>query len=167
MDDIWTIIGLSSLIASVVTIVLGIARDVLVDKYRFKRQSEAGYIQNQIQIYSQIYFLLRRVSEGAVLTDLFGSTKNDIMDLNSTMKTKSDLLDSKVRGQWLALMASFTSDVEELAKGKHLDENEWEERRKNFRNYLGQLALTIKDIMNNSLIPKYRKIVGETVPVLD
>jgi hypothetical protein len=65
MDDVWTIIGLSSLIASVVTVVLGIARDVLVDKYRFKRESEAGYLQSQIQVFSKIYFLLTRAVRGS------------------------------------------------------------------------------------------------------
>jgi hypothetical protein len=33
MNDIWSLIGLSLLVASVVTVVLEIVRDVLVEKY--------------------------------------------------------------------------------------------------------------------------------------
>ena len=71
MDDFWTIIGLSSLIASIVTVVLGLARDVIVDKYRFKRQSEAGYLQSQIQVFSKIYFVLTRTTKGATKSLFF------------------------------------------------------------------------------------------------
>jgi hypothetical protein len=64
-------LGKLSLIASVVTVILGIVRDILVEKYRFKRESEAGYIQRQTQIYSQIYFLLKRLEKDATLLDFF------------------------------------------------------------------------------------------------
>lgn len=71
MNDVWSIIGLSSLVASVVTVILGIVRDVLVEKYRFKRESQAGYLQRQIQIYSHIYFFLQRMDRDVIKLDYF------------------------------------------------------------------------------------------------
>ena len=96
MNDIWSIIGLSSLVASVVTIVLGIVRDILVEKYRFKRESEAGFIQSQIQLYNQIYFLLRRWQIGAKMPQLFGEYGRNVKEINEIIKTSSSLLDHRV-----------------------------------------------------------------------
>jgi len=156
MDDIWSIIGLSSLIASVVTVILGIIRDILVEKQSFKRQSEAEYIQRQIQVYSQIYFLLQRIHRGAIMPELFGKTGENIIELNNIIKTNSSFLESRVLNKWLTIMALLQKSVQE---GKGYE--------KELAEHSEQLVLIIKEMMNSDLIPKYRKIVGETVPALE
>lgn len=105
MDDIWSIIGLSSLIASLVTMILGIVRDILVEKHRFNRESQAGHIQRQIQLYSRIYFLLIRLRKGATAVALFGKSAEDVKELNDVIKTNSSLLESRIMNSWITIMA--------------------------------------------------------------
>lgn len=161
MNDVWSIIGLSSLVASVVTVILGIVRDVLVEKYRFKRESEAGYVQSQIKVYSQIYFLLRRLRTGAIASELFGELEDNIKELNNLIKTNASLVESRVLNKWVYQMALTTAYL------KDPEDETSEEIRKDVNERVIQLASIIKEIMNNNLIPKYRRIVGETVPALE
>jgi len=164
MDEIWSIIGLSSLIASVVTVTLGIVRDVLIERYRFKRQSEAGYLQSQIRLYSQIHFLLKRLTIGAVTPLLFEEVRDAIKKFNEIIEKSSDLLTSEFLGKWLDVMTLIEKAIK--AFGDHDNELTiklaWE-ADKNMK----QLIPIIKETMNNKLIPKYRKIVGKTVPTLE
>lgn len=166
VNDIWSIIGLSSLVASVVTVILGIVKDIFVEKYRFKRQSQAGYIQSQIRLYCHIHFLLE--SLGGLGSDysrsLFGKFSENVRELNEIMKKSSDLLEYRVLNLWLTFLESFSEAVEAMKKKKNEKERE---RMRQILEQRKQLLSTIKDIMNNKLIPEYRKIVGETVPVLE
>jgi len=161
MDDIWAIIGLSSLIASVVTVILGIVRDIFVERYRFKKQSEAGFIQSQIKIYSQLYFLLQRLKIGAITPELFGKLEDNIKELNNLVKMNASLVESKVLNKWVYCMALATV----FLQGPEVKVRE--EIREQTNERIIQLASIVKEIMNKNLIPKYRKIVGETVPTLD
>jgi len=161
MDDIWSIIGLSSLIAAIVSVILGIIRDVFVDRYHFKRQSEAGYIQKQIQIYSQIYFVLKRIEKYAISPQIFGAASETMRELNNIMKENSSLIESEVLTNWLYLMALMGKAVEDKQR------QHWEELSNEMVKTGDQTFLMIKEIMNKNLIPKYRKIVGKTVPSLE
>ena len=161
MSDIWSIIGLSSLVASVVTVVLGIVRDVLVEKHRFKRQSEAGYVQAQIRMYSQINYLVKRVLIGLYSPELFGRMEDEIKKINDIVKESSDLLDSRVLNEWLLIMENFDHFLRESNADEVL------KYYKKVKKHTRQLGSIIKEITNDDLIPKYRKIVGETVPNLD
>lgn len=161
MNEIWSIIGLSSLIASIVTIILGIVRDVLVEKYRFKREKEAGYIQNQIRMHSQIYLLLKRLRKGATAPEYFGEVTENIRELNDIIKKSSDVLKPIVLNEWLALFTTLKKIMEEKPKSEKR-----KELVKEAKEHSRKLVLTIKNTMNKDLIPKYRKIVGETVPAL-
>jgi hypothetical protein len=162
MDDIWSIIGLSSLIAAVVTVILGIARDILVEKHRFKRKSEAGYIQSQIRLYAQIHFLLRRLEVSGKVGDvLFGKIVENIRELNDIIKRSSDLLETRLLNTWMFIWKVAEESIKEKEEeklkvyGKIMDDKAKE------------MESIIRDIMNNNLIPKYCKIVGKTVPTLN
>lgn len=160
MNDIWSIIGLSSLVASVVTVLVGIVKDIVVEKYRFKRQSVAGYIQSQIQIYSRIYFLLKTLTE-PTLTELFGTTPENVKELNDIIKAQSSLLEQKALNEWFAIWGwtkKYREGKEEAQKDEAIEKS---------YNHIRKLLSIIKGIMNSNLIPKYRKIVGETVPDLE
>ena len=160
MNDIWSIIGLSSLIASVVTIVLGIVRDVFVERYRFKREKEAGYLQGQIRLYSRIHFLIRRLTIGAVTSLLFEGVPEALKECNKTIEESSDLLEPRFLNEWLSIMTL----IERATKAKKEQKTKsYLEADKNMR----QIISIIEEVMNNNLIPKYRKIVGETVPRLE
>jgi|GEM_PF-2599140 hypothetical protein len=160
MDDIWTIIGLSSLIASVVTVVLGIARDVLVERYRFKRQSEAGYIQSQIQVFSKIYFVLKRLTKGAVRPQFFKDTSEAIKEVNDIIEPNTHLLTAIILNRWLDFMVLVDNTLKEQdpEKKKELNHLAWED--------LKALLDLVAATENGYLIPRYRKIVGETVAYL-
>jgi hypothetical protein len=159
MDDIWTIIGLSSLIAAIVSVILGIVRDVLVERYRFKKQSEARYLQSQIQIFSKIYFLLARGKMGAVGI-FFKNYADSIKELNDFVEMHTDFLPPKVLTKWLNFQATLQ---------KALDEKEPKQEeifKKETLPIHNELLKLIVDYANTELIPKYRKIVGETVASL-
>ena len=160
MNDIWSIIGLSSLVASVVTVVLGIVRDVLVEKSRFKRESEAGYLQSQIQLYSRIYYYLRRPRLGEAIYEIFGGWKEGVKEMNAIFKAESSLLDKRVLNKWFSIWKSYRDYLEET------DDKIKKELYDGATEDAIELLSIIKEIMNDNLIPKYRKIVGETVPDL-
>lgn len=158
MDDIWGIIGLSSLIASVVTISLGLIRDIIVERYRFRRQSEAGYIQEQIMLYSRIFFLLERIRCRAGDTLFFSEPSDDTKEINELLKTSSSSLESTVVTHWLALMKTWALAIDEK------DEAERNRLKESASDRLGDITGTIREILNSNLLPRYRKIVGKTVP---
>jgi hypothetical protein len=158
LDDIWAVIGLSSLIASVVTISLGLIRDIIVEGYRFRKQSEAGYLQNQIKLYSQIFFLLTRIRCDEFDPLFFKGTSEDVKEINELLKTNSSSLESIVVAHWLALMRSWSVGV--AAK----DEAERDRAREYASDRLRDINGTIAKILNSNLLPRYRKIVGKTVP---
>jgi len=158
LDDVWGIIGLSSLIASVVTIGLGLIRDILVERYRFRRQSEAGYLQNQIRLYSQIFFLLERIRCLELDTLFFKEPSEDIKEINELLKTNSSSLESRVVADWSALVKSFSLGIDEK------DEAEKRRLRESASDKIWDITGTIREILNSNLLPRYRKIVGKTVP---
>jgi len=161
MDNIWSIIGLSSLIASVVTVILGIVRDILVEKHRFKRQSEAGYLQSQIRLYAQTHFLLKRFTLGAVTSMFFETVPEPIKGINKIIETSSDFIAPEFMNKWLAIM-TLIENAKKTKDKKQQTQLLWEADEK-----MKQLILIIEEIANNILIPKYRKIVGKTVPSLE
>ena len=161
MDDIWSIIGLSSLIASLVTVISGIVRDILVEKHRFNRESEAGYLQSQIKLYAQIHLLLKRFTLGAVTPMLFETVPESIKGINKIIETSSDFVAPEFKNKWLAIMLSIENAIKTEDK-KQRAKLFWEADEN-----MKQLILIIKEIVNNTLIPKYRKIVGKTVPLLE
>lgn len=161
MDQFWSIIGLSSLIASVVTVILGIVRDILVEKHRFKREKEAGYLQSQIRLYAQIHLLLKRLTLGAVTPMFFKTVPESIKEINKIIETSSEFLAPEFKNKWLNIMILIDNG------GKTKDEKQQAKLFWEADENMEQLILIIKEIVNNTLIPKYRKIVGETVPALE
>lgn len=161
MSDIWSIIGISSLVAAVVTVVLGTIKDILMERYRFKRQSEAKYLESQVKLYSQLYFLSKRLTIGATTSVLFEKVPDAIKNVNKIIEEKTELLAPEFLNEWLSIMKSLGMMVESKAGEQQKKRAEEAERK------MKELIQIIRRIMNNTLIPKYRKIVGETVPDLD
>lgn len=162
MDEIWTVIGLSSLIASVVTVILGIVRDILVDKYHFKRQSEADYLRTQIQVFSQIYFVLARALKGVGTSHFFKERPTDrFKEINAVMEANTYLLPPKVFSQWLKTITlldkalDVRDGVEKSQETKTLYTSAWKESH--------EMLKVIAETANNDLLPRYRNIVGESV----
>jgi hypothetical protein len=155
--NIWTIVGLSSLIAAVVTAILGLLRDVIVERYRFKRQCEADYLRNQIQIFSRIYFTLLRTRKGATGYTIFKKPEVTFKELNELIESNIHLLPFRLLNQWMETMALLT---------KALKEAEMKGRRESGK-LVGEGFEKMLDILetvaNEDLIPRYRKIVGHTV----
>lgn len=156
-EDIWTIVGLSSLIASVVTVILGLARDVLVERYRFRRHSEAGYLQSQIQILWRIYFTLARMRKRAVGTRLFKEGWETFKEINAVIEKNILLLPSRIWNEWLGIMTQINKVLDEKdAKSK-------QEQSILLVKKIEKILDLIEEVANKDLIPKYRSIVGNTV----
>lgn len=158
LSEILSIIGLSSLIASIVTIIGNIITNIFVEKKRFQRKSEAGYIQDQIKLYSKIYFLIQRTRVGAISDVFFEDLITEIKGVNNNIKDLSFLLETKILMKWFDINNLFTK-----AGTKSIDRNQfydeiWPE--------LDELASLIREKVNNDLNPPYREIVGKTVPNL-
>ncbi len=158
MDEIWSIIGLSSLIAAVVTAILGIIRDVLVEKYHYKREKEAGYIQKQIQVISRLHFVLARFLQGAVSPLFFKSSSDSLKEVNEIMEENWNLIPSRIRNEWLPAMSLIVKAVNEKEP-----QNE-QKQVEIIGEKIEEIRKLIEDTANKELIPKYNKIVGETVP---
>lgn len=154
-----SIIGLSSLIASIVTVILGLFKDIIVDRFKFKRESEAGYLQKQLDVYSKLYYILQRTKYTSLKATFIPSIDDEIKEFNILLNEYSSLLDRSIFKNWLELM-ELTNEIIKLKEEKRKTKyKELIEKR-------NELEQKIKMIVNNKLIPKYKKIVGETVPLL-
>lgn len=166
MSEIWGIIGLSSLIASVVTVILGIIRDVLIERYRFKRQSESGFIQKQLEVYYKFYYVLQRAKTTPESSILFSKdVGNELNEFNNSLKDFSNLVDKNLLINWLefiGLTSEITKKIKEIKESQELEKKYFTE----FAEKIYFIETEIIKIVNNKLIPKYKKIVGDTVPSL-
>jgi len=154
--DIWTIIGLSSLIASVVTVILGLLRDFLIERYRFKRKSEAKYLQSQIQMVSRLHFLLTRIKIGATGV-LFRNIGETTKDINTLIEGNVNSLPPKVLDEWLSTMAIMGTALKEK------DDKKMAVQVKQGLEKFDKICGYLEEFANKDLIPKYRSIVGKTV----
>lgn len=96
-----------------------------------------------------------------MMPSLFGEITEHTRELNDIIKTNSSLLEPRILSNWLSYFVLIQKALKEKEIEKH------KEYAKKLPAYREQLVSAIKDIMNNKLIPKYRKIVGETVPLLE
>ncbi len=154
MSEIWQIIGLSSLIASIINIIGNVISNIYVAKKRFQRESEAGYIQSQIQLYSKIYFLIQRIRLGAISELFFQDFVTDIKDLNDIMSNSSFLLETEILLEWININNLFDLTGKKGGDGDAV------------RSKLDELTSLIREHVNEVLNPLYKEVVGITVPYL-
>jgi len=159
MSEIWQIIGISSLIATIASIIGNAIANIYVEKKHFQRESEAEYIKDQIKLYSKIYFLLQRVYLGAISQYLFQKFIDDTKDLNDVIKNYSFLLETEILINWIIINRIFTKipEVDEGEEKKYMD-TLWPK--------IEELNSLICEHVNNVLNPLYKEIVGKTVPDL-
>jgi hypothetical protein len=162
-QNIWAIIGLSSLIASVVTVILGLARDVLVERYRFKRQSEAGYLQAQLQVLSRMYYTLARTRYGALGRYMFKDTTETFKEINELIELNVNFIPSEIRNGWMRTMAIIEKGI---AAQKQNDKTKVAEQQKMIGEQFENILVLLEQVVNKDLIPKYRKFVGNTIALL-
>jgi len=159
LSELWEIIGLSSLIASIVTIIGNALLTIFVEKKRFQRESEAGYIQEQIKSYNKIYFLIQRIRVGAIGDLLFPDFINEIKALNNNVKDSSFLLETNILMKWFEINNLFIKigNLEEIGKDQLFDKLFLE---------MDNLISLIEKKVNDDLNLRYKEIVGKTVPEL-
>ena len=93
ITEIWSLIGLSSLIASVVAVVLGICRDYYIEKSRFKRQSRTKSFNNKLKhthrliMYQVVYLQPQSIQEKKWQVHLLKTFQNliDILTLSDCL----------------------------------------------------------------------------------
>jgi len=157
MDDIWALIGLSSLVAAIVTATLGLIRDVLVNRYNFKKTNEASYLENQVKLYYQIYFTVARIGKGQWHPSFFGKTEESLKEINTIVEENSHLLTPNMLNMWLDIMCTF---------GELKEESEPEKRRTialRAVKQLDEILIETARTANEDILPRYRKIVGFSV----
>jgi len=159
MSDILSIIGISSLVAAIVTTILGLFRDIIVDRFKFKIEKESKYIQKQLDVYFKLYYILLRTKYTISKPSIIPSIDKEVTEFNTLLNKYSSLLDRHILKNWL----EFIKLTNELIQ---LEEKKRERKYKELIEIRDKLEQSIKVIVNNKLIPKYRKIVGETVPLL-
>lgn len=158
LSEIWRIIGLSSLIATIASIIGNTIANIFVEKKRFQRESEAGYIQEQIKLYSKIYFIIQRIRVGAIGEMFFEDFITEIKGVNKIIKDLSFLLETKILMKWFEINKLFIkAGTKSVDRNQFFDEI-WPE--------LEELASLVREKVNNDLNPPYSEIVGKTVPKL-
>lgn len=158
MSEIWQIIGLSSLIASIIGIIGNIIANIYVEKKRFQRESEAGYIQEQIKILFKIYFLIQRIRVGVIDEAFFDDFITEIKGVNNMIKDLSFLLETKILTKWFEINRLFSSAGRQSLDRSQFYDKIWPD--------LEEMASLIREKINNDLNPRYKEIVGKTVPKL-
>lgn len=158
LSEIWRIIGLSSLIATIASIIGNTIANILVEKKRFQREREAGYIQEQIKIYSKIYFIIQRIRVGAIDEVFFEDLVTEIKGVTNIIKDLSFLLETKILMKWFNINKLFAkAGIKSIDRNQFYDEI-WSE--------LDEMASLIREKVNSDLNPRYKEIVGKTIPNL-
>src|SRR3989304_9179866 len=156
-EDIWTIVGLSSLVSIIVTVILGLMRDVIFERYRFNRQQEADHLKNQIQVLSRIHFLLVRLQKGATDLRFFKEPEFNVKELNDLIEGNSSLLTQDIFNDWMDIWVLVRQS--ELEKDSHKQSV----ARGTYAFKIDLLIIEIESYHNNVLLPKYRSFVGDTI----
>ena len=156
LSEIWRIIGLSSLIATIASIIGNTIANILVEKKRFRREREAGYIQEQIKLYSKIYIIIQRIRVGAIGEVFFEDFITEIKGVNNIIKDLSFLLETKILMKWFEVLKLFLEIGRTKVDRDQLYDKLWPE--------LDELASLIREKVNSDLNPRYSEIVGKTVP---
>lgn len=85
---------------------------------------------------------------------ILANGKDDLKELNETIKRNSHLLDPKTLDKWLSHFSFLKKSRKEQTSKKR------EELTKKSLGDYWAIRPMVKEIMNNNLIPKYRRIVG-------
>ncbi len=157
IEDIWSIIGLSSIISAIVSITLGFVSAYVLERSRFAREQKTTHLKNQIQLLSRMHSVLVRIQKNATDLRFYEDEENEIKELNSDMKGDTTLLPQELFNDWNDIWI-------------HIRVWEREEDPKKKIRLGGNLGLKwdsmiaeIQGYHNHVLLPKYRKIVGDTI----
>ena len=161
MSEFWQIIGLSSLIASIINIMGNFISNIYVAKKSFQREKEAGYIKSQIQLYYKIYFLMQRLRLGATNEVLFQSFIDEIKELNNVMKDSSFLLEAEILIKWFEINILFP-----MIGKTGIGPEQQKKRMDLLYSTIDEINSLIRKQVNKFLNPRYKEVVGKTVPDL-
>lgn len=144
LGEVLITIALSSTTAGIISVILSHHFQTRL----FKRQSEAGYIQAKVRLYSLILFYIEKMRLAGIALGLGnekyvfkkGEIDDIIKELNEAIKEKIDLLNPEALKNWLELQVIVYQQpvLERIKKLRELILQEY----------------------NEEIIPKYRKIVG-------
>lgn len=118
-------------------------------------------MKQQIQLFSQIYMTLARFRILAISSRFYEDLEESIKEINELIKANCHLLTPEILKTWLetlAILDDFSQEKDPVNKAKLIDD------------FIEKFQLTSKLVSkyaNTVLIPKYKKIVGDSVGPMD
>jgi len=135
---------------------LSISLKFLWDRYRNK----TGYIKEQYQAIVSLYYLLFNLDEDAFHDSCFKDLESCRQDINHLVKNKAHVFPQSIWNSWSKLHTTV-QDFSQTNKAKERSKKKPEMRLK-----ICSLLKHIENVANKDVIPKYRKIVGQSIPLL-
>jgi len=159
--DFLTLIGLSSLIAAIVSGIINIIKDYLIEGFRFRREKKVNFLKKQINAYFRLFYTLHRISLFHAHGSFIMSVEDCISSMNEMILEETSLFNFNTLKNWYRLM----NDIGEMLK-KHNKSEEIQEDFLQIFKLIGDLMKDIKKLLNIEIIPEYRKITGTDMPEL-
>lgn len=145
-DAFWVTIFSSGVIAALVSSLFTIVGNYAYFKWKYKRETTAGYINARIERYSKLWFFLRLWLLEPIDPP---PTTSQFDKIDEFISLRLDLISQEIQNDWLKLR-------------ERVVEREFEDAV-----LLAQsLVNKIKTEFNDKLIPKYEEYMGEEIQKL-
>ena len=140
--DFWVTVLASGVVAAVSSTIIG----AIFNLYKFKRESEAGFVQARAELYSYLFFWLRIWLAQGIEQPIH---LEDFIPVDKFLSLRLHLVNSEIQKEWLTLHDEVVAETFEDAVDTAL-----------------KLVELIKKEFNEDIIPKYEKYVGKNIQKL-
>lgn len=145
-DDFWIIVLSSGITAALVSSLFSILGNYLYFRWKFKKETTAGYIQARIERYSKIWFFLKLWLLKPI--DPPPDT-SELDEMDNLISSRLDLISEEIQNDWLGLR-ELTLE-EEYEKAVLLARS---------------LVERIRTEFNEKLVPEFKKYVDSDIQKL-
>ena len=144
--EFWITVLASGVVAVVSSAIISAIVNLYAIKYKFKRESEAGFVNARAELHAYLFFWLRIWLARDIDIPI---SWEDFTTVDKYLSMKLHLINSDIQKEWLELHGKVTDRKFEDAV-----------------NTAKELVELIKNEFNDNIIPKYEKYVGKNIQKL-